>query len=50
MSMYLTWNLTGSDIPDNIEMGLNLRITAEVAEFNEVQGLFFLKPISIEIR
>ncbi|MGM0900356.1 MAG: DUF4839 domain-containing protein [Bacillota bacterium] len=42
--------LTGSEIPENIGMGQNLRITAEVEEYNETSGLFFLKPISTEIR
>jgi len=42
--------LTGSDIPDTIGIGTNLRITAEVIEFHENSGLFFLKPISTGIR
>lgn len=42
--------LSGSNIPDNISQGLNLHIMAKVAGYNEVQEIFFLKPISIEIR
>ena len=42
--------LTGSNIPEHISEGQNLRITAEVEEYNEVSGLFFLKPVSTEIR
>jgi hypothetical protein len=42
--------LTGSSIPENISEGQNLRITAEVVEYDEVSGLFFLKPVSTEIR
>ncbi|MFJ7729302.1 DUF4839 domain-containing protein [Neobacillus sp. NPDC097160] len=41
---------TGSEIPENIGMGQNLHITAEVKEYNETDGLFFLNPISTEIR
>ncbi|WP_298825356.1 DUF4839 domain-containing protein [uncultured Planococcus sp.] len=43
-------NLTGSEIPETIGMGQNLRITAVVEEYNENPGLFFLEPISSEIR
>ena len=42
--------LTGSSIPEHISEGQNLRITAEVEEYNEVSGLFFLKPVSTEVR
>ncbi len=42
--------LTGSEIPENIGMGQNLHITAVVEEYNETSGLFFLKPVSTEIR
>ena len=42
--------LTGSSIPEHISEGQNLRITAEVEEYKEVSGLFFLKPVSTEIR
>ncbi|MDD3894346.1 MAG: DUF4839 domain-containing protein [Syntrophomonadaceae bacterium] len=43
-------HLTGSNIPQYIEMGQNLHITAKVEEYDEVSELFFLKPISTEIR
>jgi hypothetical protein len=42
--------LTGSEIPENIGMGQNIHIIAKVVEYNEKQELFFLKPISTEIR
>jgi hypothetical protein len=42
--------LTGSSIPEHISEGRNLRITAEVEGYNEVSGLFFLKPVSTELR
>ena len=42
--------LTGPNIPEYISEGQNLRITAEVEEYKEISGLFFLKPVSTEIR
>lgn len=42
--------LTGSEIPQYIEAGQNLHITAKVEVYNEISELFFLKPISTEIR
>ena len=42
--------LTGSNIPEYISEGQNLRITAKIEEYNESSGLFFLKPVSTEIR
>lgn len=43
-------NLTGAEIPETIGLGQNLRITAVVEEYDENPGLFFLNPISSEIR
>lgn len=43
-------NLTGAEIPETIGMGQNLRITALVEEYDGNPGLFFLDPISSEIR
>jgi hypothetical protein len=43
-------HLTGSKIPENITEGQNIHIIAKVVEYNEKQALFFLKPISTEIR
>lgn len=43
-------HLTGSNIPDGIGKGDNLHIVAQVEDFNRVQGLFFLKPVSTEVR
>jgi hypothetical protein len=42
--------LTGSNIPESISVDQNLRITAKVEEYKEASGLFFLKPVSTEIR
>lgn len=42
--------LTGSEIPDSIGTGQNLRITAEVKEYKDNTQLFMLKPISTKIR
>lgn len=43
-------NLTGDNIPDNIGAGQNLRITAEVGEFDDNMGILFLTPIETEIK
>jgi hypothetical protein len=43
-------NLAGPEIPVTIGAGQNLRITAVVEEYNEDPGLFFLEPVSTEIR
>lgn len=43
-------HLIGSRIPENISKGLNFHFTAKVKEYNETQQLFFLEPISTEIR
>lgn len=43
-------HLTGPNIPDTIGRGDNLHIIARVADFNNVQELFFLEPISTEVR
>lgn len=43
-------NLTGSEVPETIGMGQNLYITAVVEEYEENSGLFFLNPVSSEIR
>lgn len=42
--------LTGSNIPENISEGQNLRITAKVNEYKEISALFFLTLVSTEIR
>lgn len=48
----IVWDLklTGPNIPEYISEGQNLRITAEVLEYKEASGLFFLEPVSTEIR
>lgn len=50
VNVALDLNLTGSNIPESIGTGQNLRITAEVENYNETSGLFFLNPISTKIR
>lgn len=47
---YYDLHLTGANIPDTFGVGLNIHIVAEVGEYNNVSGLFSLKPISITIR
>jgi hypothetical protein len=42
--------LTGANIPDHISEGQNLRITAKVKEYKVISCLFFLEPVSTEIR
>ena len=42
--------ITNSEIPNSIEVKQNLLITAEVEEYDENSGLFFLKPISTELK
>jgi len=43
-------HLTGSNIPDHVGKGDNLHIVAQVEDFNSTQCLFFLKPVSTEVR
>ncbi len=43
-------HLTGSNIPDTIDVGLNLRVVAKVEGFNSTQELFFLEPVQTIIR
>ena len=43
-------HLTGSNSPDYVGMGDNLHIIARVEEFNRDMGLFFLDPVSTEVR
>ncbi len=43
-------NLAGSDIPDTVGLGDNLRITAQIDVFNSGGCLLLLTPISTEIR
>ena len=45
----LNLNLTG-DVPEYIGIGQNIRVRARVVKYNEIQGLFFLKPITTWIR
>ncbi|MER5480852.1 DUF4839 domain-containing protein [Streptomyces sp. NPDC002734] len=43
-------NLTGKDIPPTIGVGDKFRFVAEVVEFNPAQCLFYLSPVSTEVR
>jgi hypothetical protein len=43
-------NLTGDNIPDAVGEGDSFRFVAEVREFNTVQCLFYLDPVSTEAR
>lgn len=43
-------HLTGSKVPDSVAKGDNLDITARVGDFNPNNGLFFLDPVSTEVR
>jgi hypothetical protein len=43
-------NLIGDNIPDYIGIGDNLHIVAKILDYNETQQLFFLDPISTEVR
>lgn len=42
--------LTGPNIPDTIDVGQKLHITAQVAEYDENAGLFLLDPVSTGVR
>ncbi|MET7761115.1 DUF4839 domain-containing protein [Streptomyces sp. NPDC005393] len=43
-------NLTGKKIPATVGIGDKFRFIAEVREFNAAQCLFFLAPVSTEVR
>ena len=43
-------NLTGLGAPTSVKVGDRFRIVARVGEFNQTQCLFFLTPISTEVR
>lgn len=43
-------HLTGSNIPDTIGVGDNLRIVARVGGYNATSQLFFLDPVRTEVR
>jgi hypothetical protein len=43
-------NLTGKDIPPTIGVGDKFRFVAEVVEFNPAQCLFYLSPVSTQVR
>ncbi|MDQ0958318.1 hypothetical protein QFZ66_002196 [Streptomyces sp. B4I13] len=46
----LDLKLTGTEIPATVRAGDKFRFVAEVGEFNAKQCLFFLDPVSTEIR
>lgn len=43
-------NLIGDNVPDALEMGDNLRFVARIKSYDETSQLFYLDPISSEIR
>ncbi|MCB2353914.1 DUF4839 domain-containing protein [Clostridium estertheticum] len=43
-------NFTGSEIPNDMKEGQNIHIIAKVVRYNQVQGLFFLEPVSTKLR
>lgn len=47
---YYDLHLTGENVPDTFGIGLNIHIVATVGEYDEVSGLFQLKPVSITMR
>jgi hypothetical protein len=47
---YLDLNLTGPNTPDAIGMGDLLHVVARVEEYNPTQCLFFLDPVTTEVR
>lgn len=47
---YYDLNLIGDSVPDAVGMGDNLHFVAEILYCNETQELFFLDPISTEVR
>ena len=47
---YYDLHLTGNNIPDSIGIGQNLHIVAEILEYNSVQELFYLRPVTTSAR
>jgi hypothetical protein len=43
-------NLTGANVPDSVGVGDRLHVVATVGEFNPAQCLFFLEPVSTQVR
>lgn len=43
-------HLTGADIPESLGKGQNLHIIATIDDYNPVQELFFLRPVSTKVR
>ncbi len=43
-------NLVGSNVPDSIQTGLNIRVTAEVDGLNPSRVLIYLDPVETRIR
>jgi len=46
----LDLNLTGANKHDHVGAGDRLHIDAEVGQFNPDQCIFFLEPVSTEVR
>ena len=47
---YYDLHLTGDKVPETFGIGINIHIIVTVGEYDEVSGLFQLKPISIKMR
>lgn len=43
-------HLTGANVPDSVGLGDLVHVVARVGEYNPVQCMFFLEPVSTEIR
>jgi hypothetical protein len=43
-------HLAGSNIPDSVGQGVNLHVIAQVGDYNSSNCLFFLDPVSTEVR
>lgn len=43
-------NLIGDNVPDAVGVGDNLHFVAKILIYNDTQELFFLDPISTEVR
>ena len=46
----LDLHFTGSNVPDSVGKRDNLHITAQVEDYNSTQCLFFLGPVSTQVR
>ncbi|MCD7892364.1 MAG: DUF4839 domain-containing protein [Erysipelotrichaceae bacterium] len=47
---YYDLNLVGDDVPDSLEVGMNIHVIATVKKYDSNTGLFKLDPVEISIR